>query len=124
MPDLSLEEGEQDMTITDMIRNAHEHAKSRGFWDTDPEDKIPEKIALIHSNASKALEWWREGHNLRTIECDDNNGKPTGFPIELADIHVLVADLAGALGIDLEKAIAEKMAFNATRPHRHGGKRA
>jgi NTP pyrophosphatase (non-canonical NTP hydrolase) len=47
-----------------------------------------------------------------------------GFPSELADIVIRVADLAGALGIDLAEAIRIKLAFNRTRTHRHGGKKA
>jgi hypothetical protein len=32
-------------------------------------------------------------------------------------------DLTEALDIDLGGCIAEKMRYNATRPHRHGGKK-
>ncbi len=76
---------------------------------------------LIHSEVSEALEDYRTGtmYALRT-----DKGKPIGFPSELADIVIRVGDLCGYLGIDLESAVAEKMAFNATREHRHGGKRA
>ncbi len=50
--------------------------------------------------------------------------KPCGIPSELADVAIRLADLAGALGIDLEQAIIEKHRYNRTRAYRHGGKRA
>lgn len=50
-------------------------------------------------------------------------GKPVGFPSELADIIIRVADLAGRLGIDLDAEIQRKFAFNRTRDRMHGGKR-
>ena len=46
--------------------------------------------------------------------------KPEGYAIELADAVIRIADLCGYMGIDLEAAIREKMAYNATRPHKHG----
>jgi len=49
-------------------------------------------------------------------------GKPVGFPTELADVIIRTLDLASGLGIDIEEAIRIKMDYNATRPHRHGGK--
>jgi NTP pyrophosphatase (non-canonical NTP hydrolase) len=49
--------------------------------------------------------------------------KPCGFPSELADIIIRVGDLAYRYGIDLEKAIEEKMKYNATRTFMHGGKK-
>lgn len=50
--------------------------------------------------------------------------KPEGVPSELADIVIRVADICGYYGIDLDAAITQKMAYNRTRPYRHGGKRA
>lgn len=50
--------------------------------------------------------------------------KPVGFMSELADIVIRVGDLASRFpGADLEKAIVEKMKYNATRGHMHGGKK-
>lgn len=85
-----------------------------------------EMIALVHSEASEALEDWRTHKNpsdLHTIH-HEATGKPVGFAIELADILIRVLDMAAAYGIDLVAAVEEKMVYNRTRPERHGGKRA
>lgn len=46
--------------------------------------------------------------------------KPEGVPSEFADIIIRVLDACAAYGIDIDAAIAEKMAYNATRPYKHG----
>lgn len=48
--------------------------------------------------------------------------KPEGIPSELADIIIRVLDICGHLDIDIANALADKMAYNETRPYRHGGK--
>lgn len=48
--------------------------------------------------------------------------KPEGVPSEFADIIIRVLDACAAYGIDIDAAIAEKMAYNATRPYKHGGR--
>lgn len=125
------------MTIAELIKDAHERAKRKGWWDRQAEKcdceehrgeldrdeveaTIPEKLALIHSEVSEALEAYRDGE-LGTLL---DNGKPEGFAVELADVVIRIADLCGALGIDLEEAIKLKSQYNETRAHRHGGKRA
>ena len=50
---------------------------------------------------------------------------PTGsgksaVAVELADAVIRIADLCGYLGIDLDTVISEKMAYNETRPFKHG----
>lgn len=50
--------------------------------------------------------------------------KPEGIPSELADIIIRVLDICGYHRIDIAAAIADKMAYNETRSHRHGGKRS
>lgn len=50
--------------------------------------------------------------------------KPHGFAIECADVIIRMLDSTTAWGIDIDAAVAVKMEYNRTRPHRHGGKRA
>jgi len=48
--------------------------------------------------------------------------KPEGMPSELADIIIRTLDFAAMFNIDVDKAVAEKLAYNRTRGRRHGGK--
>jgi len=52
--------------------------------------------------------------------------KPEGMLVELADTIIRCVDLAGATSnvARLVRALREKHQYNATRSHRHGGKRA
>jgi NTP pyrophosphatase (non-canonical NTP hydrolase) len=48
--------------------------------------------------------------------------KPVGVPSELADILIRVLDFSGEHSIDLSRAVDEKMRYNRSRSHKHGGK--
>jgi len=112
------------MTITELVERAHATAKSKGWWENrDPEASIPELIALMHSELSEALESFRSDPAPLLRTGWHKGQKPEGFGVELADCVIRIADACGALNIDLEAHITEKMAYNETRPHRHGGKR-
>lgn len=52
--------------------------------------------------------------------CKYRSRKPEGVAVELADAVIRIADLCGYLGIDLDTVISEKMAYNETRPFKHG----
>ena len=107
------------MTITELQKEIHATANSKGWWDAPR--NIGELIALCHAELSEALEEVRSGAKLTEIDFTiDVAAKPEGFPIELADVMIRVLDMAAGLGIDLEQAIHIKMAYNKTRPHKHG----
>jgi len=112
------------MTISELVKEAHETARSNGFYDNEkdlyPSNKlIPEKLCLIHSEVSEALEAYRRGEE----DFWFNDDKPEGILSELADVLIRVGDMCGFYGWDLQDAVKEKMAYNKTRSHRHGGKR-
>lgn len=71
---------------------------------------VAEKLCLIHSEISEAMEGHRKGLQ------DDKLPHRRALEVELADAVIRIADLAGAMGLDLGGAIAEKMDFNAHRP--------
>ena len=71
---------------------------------------VAEKLCLIHSEVSEAME------GARKSLPDDKLPHRSMIEVELADAIIRIGDLAGALGLDLGGAIAEKMAFNAVRP--------
>lgn len=71
---------------------------------------VAEKLALVHSEVSEGLEGHRKGLS------DDKLPHRSMLEVELADAVIRIADLAGALRLDLGGAIAEKLAFNRVRP--------
>ncbi len=110
------------LTLQELQERAHCMAKEKGFWegsDFPPSHKdVAVKLALIHCEVSEAVEEVREYPNGR---CEEpiSRDKPEGLDYELADIVIRVADLAEALGIDLDGCVKFKMKYNATRSHKH-----
>jgi len=96
------------------VQLAHENATNKGFWEENT--NYPEKLCLIHAEVSELLEAYRA--NTLREPCP----KPiqlTNEEEELADIIIRVFDLAGYRGIHLGAAVAIKMSYNLTRPHKH-----
>lgn len=85
--------------------------QAQGFWDSD---NFGEKVALIHSELSEAL----EAH--RKEQASDHLLGISGVDEELADAVIRIFDLAGKLQIDLGNVLISKMLFNLNRPHKHG----
>jgi transcriptional regulator with XRE-family HTH domain len=104
-------------TIPKLVERAHANAVEKGFWKKPPE--LGTSLALIHGELSEALEEARDGHALDETYFR-KDGKPEGFPSELADTVIRIFDICGYYRINLEAAILQKMAFNRTRPEKHG----
>ncbi len=115
-------------------RIAHEH----GFTDAT----VGEDLMLIVTEVAEAMEGHRNGEvpKLLVYEAMDDTGggmylstapkntngslrKPVGIPSEIADVIIRCLHFCGKHGIDIEKAVAEKMAYNAHRPFKNGGKK-
>jgi NTP pyrophosphatase (non-canonical NTP hydrolase) len=108
------------MEFKKLQKYCHKIAIEHGWWiESNPNHIIPEKLLLMHTEISEAVEEYRE----HLFDFTEIEGKPLGFPIELADLVIRVLDLCGAYDIDLEKMILMKMKYNKTRPYRHGNKK-
>lgn len=92
----------------------HGLAVATGWW-TDSvtgqrkERNKGELLMLIVSEIAEAMEGERK--NLQ----DDQLPHRKSAEVELADALIRIFDYAGAFGYDLAGAVAEKLAFNATR---------
>lgn len=101
-----------------LATECYNRAKDKGFHDKPR--TFGDAIALIHSEASEAFEAYREGTPF--IEMFTTDGKPIGIPSELADIIIRVLDTCGEYEIPIGDVVLQKLQYNATRPHKHGGK--
>ncbi len=109
------------MSLNDLANKCHALAVSKDWYNPAPHGLL-DHIALMHTELSEAVEEYRHEHEPNEMYYRDD-GKPEGIPAEFADVLIRVLDSCAHYGIDIQKAFDEKMAFNATRPSRHGGKR-
>ena len=111
-----------------MAHWCHKTAIEHGFWEHIEAEKhllpsnkfhgVPEKLALIHSEVSEALEAVRHGN-----PPDDKVPEFSGLEAELADVVIRIMDLEQKLGLNVGAAIVAKNRMNVTREHMHGGKK-
>lgn len=105
-----------EMAVRRLVDVTHSAAYSAGWWNTkdgsDPTKNplmFSNKLALIHSEISEALEGDRKGLVDPHLPQFDNR------TVELADALIRIGDLAGAYSLPLAEAVVAKMAFNKER---------
>lgn len=108
-------------SINEWCKAAYQNSKDHGFHENEQNENVAEKIALIHSEISEALEEVRNGNPLNHIYFNEK-GKPEGFVVELADAVIRIFDLCGMYDLDLNRAIELKHEYNKGRPFKHGKK--
>ncbi len=104
-------------TIPALSQAAWTITDQKGFH--SPPKSLAEALLLVHTEISEAAECLRDGVDV-SVMWQEENGKWEGFPVELADAVIRIFDTCVQHDIDLVTAIKVKMAYNATRPYKHG----
>jgi len=132
------------MNLTELSKKIHQGNRSKGFY--DDEVNIGEKLALVHSEVSEALEAHRKGHFAGLaryrddlLEAADIEGLTmqesdiafkesfekyvkNSFEDEIADVIIRCLDLCGFMDIDIESHVSLKLNYNKLRAYKHGKK--
>lgn len=137
------------MSINKYVNDCYSYSRRNGFWDKENVNKdilsLVGEFLSIANRVEKArkpetLEKYKH-HGIDDFQNDfidmklmllitevaealsmrgfDSRSKEK-FAEELADIAIRLFDLAGYCNTNLKKAIDDKMAFNETRPYKHG----
>jgi NTP pyrophosphatase (non-canonical NTP hydrolase) len=135
------------MKLNELRDKIHENAKAKGFYEDEMKIRkeyglskkdivnlehafFTQRIAIIHSELSEALEADRNNHYSSAYDgCFDENGQfdknyferwiKSSLQDEFADVIIRTLDLCGYLEIDIEKHVELKMRYNETREYKH-----
>lgn len=128
------------MTLNELVQQAHNTAKEKGWW--DEERTLLEIHALIHSEVAEATESVRnnlppiyreiknatlsnvtlvpstfsDGGLKLEVEGTCEKGKPEGQAVELADAFIRVLDVFGRERWDLYQTINASLSHNPSIP--------
>lgn len=137
--------GDYVPTLEDWQREVYENNVAHGWFDEGRSFAMD--VALLHSEVSEMLEadrqWgsldmthlspvehtsactrvvrFRKGEPEQSCPCGGLR-KPEGVGSEMADVLIRLLDTAQRTGIDLRAEYEQKMAYNRTRPIKHGKK--
>jgi NTP pyrophosphatase (non-canonical NTP hydrolase) len=125
-------------SLNELRDKAFAYAEKQGFHERQM--NLGERLMLVVSELSEALEADRNFKWAPKIQAYNSTieGKPVEnkkelrnwyeenirgtVEEELADAIIRLSDIAGVYGIDLDWHIVAKMAYNETRPYKHGKK--
>ena len=96
------------MTLTELTQAMHDFVRSMGWYEPDsPRPQTKRNLAVsLNLEAAEVLEHF---------QWDDSLRDPESFSDELADVMLYLLQLASISGIDLEKAVLNKLEKNYHR---------
>lgn len=127
-------------TLNDLADEINATAVEHGFWPKEGRN-MGEMLMLAVSELAEALEEHRAGRpnvwfqhkggcswfGVRpelSTEVEPKSctciPKPEGLAVEIADCLIRCLDTLRSLNVDIDRVVAQKMAYNASRPFKHG----
>ena len=96
------------MDIKELTARMHELVESKGWYAADSKrPQTPRNLAVSLSVEAAEI--------LEHFQFSEESNDKVELAGELADVALYLLQLASVTGIDLEKAILDKIAFNHTR---------
>lgn len=115
--DLTERQPMKRQTVTEWQHDIKWWAMRKGWLDNAKPREPLHLLMLVVTELAEAAEAFRHGNP----PCErPGMERFSHAEEELADAVIRLLQMAGEFGWDIEAAIAAKMAFNETRPHRHG----
>jgi NTP pyrophosphatase (non-canonical NTP hydrolase) len=121
----------ESLSLLNTLRDhVYDVAADKGFHDPDCEAQgVARYTSNLHGEVTELWDAFRA--NTLNEPCDKAQKMlDAGLPAltcaeeEIADIIIRALDTAKHLNVNVARAVAIKDAFNQTRPHRHGNKKA
>ena len=111
--------GEGPARLEVVGRDVHSMATEKGWWDGPQPIRVQRLLDWIIEEVEEARNAYMD-YGLSDWESTDADGlvKPEGMGSELADIYMIVADLALGLDFDLAGDSEKKLAYNRVRKYR------
>lgn len=108
--DIFLIEGEPTLTLNTLRDEIYKDAVAHGLFEEF--DKIKDPVRKRRKLAMRIMEEAAEMY----AAADD----PEHYAEEAADVTIMTGDVCGYLGMDWNGAVMGKIAFNKSRPWKHG----
>lgn len=122
---------EEDRTVGEDIALLHSEVSEmlEAYRDHGLADYSTVKYDNLTQASDRAVEIIGRMHHEQATDEEifylaaEGLAKPEGFGSEAADVLIRLLDTCRRRGVNLEYEVQRKLAYNATRGHRHGGKR-
>jgi hypothetical protein len=111
----AMKENKFKVGLNEMARHSHRHALDLGQWSGSKSQQLSVLLLMVVKDLTKVMDEDRAGHLDQMAESIPSISR---FEEKMADIMIRLMDMGGAYKLDLEMAVAMKMAVNDSKRRR------